>query len=295
MARPTETVRILAAGDEPALEAFLRSRRDTTMFLRGNLGQAGLVDRGERHQGTYAGVFGEGALVGVVAQFWNGMLMAEAARGLGPAADAVLAATGRAVSGFAGVPGQIGALRAHLGLAEDPTRLDSEEVLFGLDLDALRVPAALASGTVRCRRARRDDRAQLEAWSRAYHVETHVGEAGPELDARVASGIASGLALRTIWILEERERPVAMTRFNAATPDCVQVGGVYTPPRLRARGHGRCVVAGSLRDARAQGAERSILFTGPDNHAARAAYRALGYGTLGRYAIVLLREPRVVR
>jgi len=65
----------------------------------------------------------------------------------------------------------------------------------------------------------------------------------------------------------------------------VQVGGVYTPPALRNRGHARAVVAASLLDARGDGATRGILFTPrPD---AVAAYRALGFAAIGRYAIVV--------
>lgn len=66
----------------------------------------------------------------------------------------------------------------------------------------------------------------------------------------------------------------------------VQVGGVYTPPALRSRGYARCAVAGSLLAARAEGAERAILFT--NNPAAVRAYEALGFARIGEYALVLL-------
>jgi predicted GNAT family acetyltransferase len=68
-------------------------------------------------------------------------------------------------------------------------------------------------------------------------------------------------------------------------PDCVQVGGVYTPPELRGRGYARAVVAASLLAARDAGVERSILFTGQDNDFARRAYLALGYEVVGEYGI----------
>jgi predicted GNAT family acetyltransferase len=64
-------------------------------------------------------------------------------------------------------------------------------------------------------------------------------------------------------------------------------GGVYTPPKLRGRGYGRAVVAGSLCDARKQGSRRSVLFTRGTNVAAQRAYRALGYEVLGDFALVL--------
>jgi predicted GNAT family acetyltransferase len=76
-----------------------------------------------------------------------------------------------------------------------------------------------------------------------------------------------------------------MCLHNAVLPDAVQIGGVYTPPELRGRGHARAVVATSLTDARAAGATRAILFTPrPD---AAAAYRAVGFAPVGHYAVVL--------
>ena len=82
-------------------------------------------------------------------------------------------------------------------------------------------------------------------------------------------------------------RRCCYSAFNAALPDCVQVGGVFTPPPLRGRGFGRAVVAGTLLLARERGVERSVLFTGPDNAPAQTAYRALGYRDIGDYGLVL--------
>jgi predicted GNAT family acetyltransferase len=83
--------------------------------------------------------------------------------------------------------------------------------------------------------------------------------------------------------------------FNGRLPDAVQIGGVFTPPDLRARGFARAVVAGALLAARAEGVTRSILFTGRDNAFARRAYQSLGYGIVGNYGIVFLAEPIVRR
>ncbi len=60
---------------------------------------------------------------------------------------------------------------------------------------------------------------------------------------------------------------------------------------LRRRGYGRCVVAASLLDARAQGVEKAILFTGESNLAAQRAYTALGFRHIGDYRLLLLQSP----
>jgi predicted GNAT family acetyltransferase len=89
------------------------------------------------------------------------------------------------------------------------------------------------------------------------------------------------------WVLVDGGHPVSFSTFTARTRGIVQVGGVYTPPELRGRGYARGVVAGSLLDARARGATRSILFTGRKDVAAQRAYTALGYEPVGPFGLVL--------
>jgi predicted GNAT family acetyltransferase len=86
-----------------------------------------------------------------------------------------------------------------------------------------------------------------------------------------------------------------MCAFNAAAGGVVQLGGVYTPPRLRGRGYARSVVAGALVLAQAEGADRAVLFTGEQNAAALKAYRALGFRDVGDYSLLLFKESVVAR
>ncbi|HEY6061485.1 MAG TPA: GNAT family N-acetyltransferase, partial [Gemmatimonadales bacterium] len=80
-------------------------------------------------------------------------------------------------------------------------------------------------------------------------------------------------------------RPVAFSAFNAALPDIVQVGGVWTPPELRNRGYGRAVVAGSLLDARSRGVTRAVLFA--EREDAKRAYVGIGFRVVGEYGLLL--------
>ncbi|HEY2743130.1 MAG TPA: GNAT family N-acetyltransferase, partial [Polyangia bacterium] len=66
---------LLAPGDEAELERFLVAHADSSMFLRGNARAAGLVDRGQRFEGTYVAGREAGAIVAVAACFWNGNVM----------------------------------------------------------------------------------------------------------------------------------------------------------------------------------------------------------------------------
>ena len=289
------TVRILGPGDEDVLQAFLRTRNDTTMFMQSNLAQAGIEDKGERFHVTYAGVFEGEELVGALGHAWNGLLLVEARVGLIDAIDAALRASKRGVKGFSGPLDQVQAARSYLCLDEAEARLDSDEVLYALDLEALRVPPRLADGSVSARRATEADLPVLLPWGRAYNIEAVDASPGPELDAKVRESMGSGLEQRTVWIAFEGDVPVAMTRFNAIMPHAVQIGGVYTPPELRSRGYAGCAVAQSLLDARSEGVERSILFTEEHNTPARRCYYGLGYEPIGAFGIVLLRESHDIR
>jgi predicted GNAT family acetyltransferase len=60
------------------------------------------------------------------------------------------------------------------------------------------------------------------------------------------------------------------------------------PPPLRGKGYARCAVAGSLLDARAQGATRAVLFTQESNAAAIRSYQLLGFDRCGEYGLQLL-------
>ena len=84
--------------------------------------------------------------------------------------------------------------------------------------------------------------------------------------------------------------PVAkqsLAAFNAALPDIVQLGGIYTPPALRGRGYAKAAVAHSLLVARERGASRAVLFT--ENPSAARSYEAVGFRRTGDYSLVLLR------
>jgi ABC-type sugar transport system substrate-binding protein/N-acetylglutamate synthase-like GNAT family acetyltransferase len=114
---------------------------------------------------------------------------------------------------------------------------------------------------------------------------------GPQLWERCRGSVERSLDRGRTWVLEDRGEPVACSSFNTAIKEAVQVGGVWTPPELRRRGYGRAVVAVALLDARREGVEKAILFTGESNFAAQKAYVALGFQHIGDYRLMSLRAP----
>ena len=283
----TMTVRQLAAGDEARLEEFLRSHVDTSMFMRANLRRAGVVDRGELWQATYAALIRDDRVIAAAAHCWNGMVLVQAPEHTDEVVQACVRWSGRAVTGLSGPAEQVRRARAALNLVSAAAALDSDEWLYAIDLSALVVPAALADGTVACRAPRPSERGTLLDWRVAYDIELVGASDTPEARERSATFLDAQIADGNAWVAVHDGTLVSLAAFNAALPDVVQLGGIYTPPALRGRGFAKAAVAASLIAARDRGASRAVLFTGGTS--AARTYEAVGFRRVGEYSLVLLR------
>ncbi|MBN4000563.1 GNAT family N-acetyltransferase [Nostoc sp. LPT] len=287
------TLRTLQPGDEVSLETFLLQHSDTSMFLRSNWPAAGLLDQGARFQGTYIAAYIDETIVAVAAHFWNGMIVVQAPVYLTEVVQAVVAQSGRAISGISGPAAQVEATKSILGLSKRPTQLDEAEILFSLTLCNLQIPQALASAKVQCRLPHPDELELLTQWCAAYSVETLGQRDTPSLTTASRLVIEARQATAMHWVLVAGNTPVSYSAFNASLPDIVQIGGVWTPPALRGKGYAKSVVAGSLLDARSLLVKRAILFTGDNNQAAQAVYRGIGFLPTGeKYGLVLFEETQ---
>ncbi len=287
------TLRTLQPGDEVSLETFLLQYTDTSMFLRSNWRAAGLLDQGARFQGTYIAAYIDEIIVAVAAHFWNGMLVIQAPVYLTEVVQAVVAQSGRAVSGISGPAAQVEATKSILGFSNRPTQLDQPEILFSLALRDLQIPQALASAKVQCRLPHPEELELLGKWCTAYNVEALGKIDTPSLRPACDRIIEARQTTAMHWVLVAGDTPVSYSAFNASLPDIVQIGGVWTPPVLRGKGYAKSVVAGSLLDARSQGVKRAILFTGDNNQAAQAVYRGIGFLPTGeKYGLVLFEETQ---
>lgn len=279
--------RSLTVADQPAVDAFLALHRDSSMFLRFNLRRAGIAYSGAPGSAHYVGAFREGSLVGVAAHGWNGMVLMQAPAHVTQLVRLVVAESGREVKGFSGEMPQVREAQSALGLAGAEAMMDEDEGLYALDLTDLAVPGLLASGEVVCRPPRAAERGILCAWRVSYNIEALGASDTPENRRSAESFLDAQMADGNAWVALAGHELVSLGAFNAALPDIVQLGGIYTPPEYRCRGFGRAVVAASLLAARERGVSRAVLFT--KNPAAARAYEALGFRRIGDYALVLLR------
>lgn len=284
-------IRILEPGDEASLEAFLLPRIETSMFLVGNMRASGLMDNGRAFEGTYAAALQGGEITGVVAHYWNQNLVFQSPADLNLSLwQAAVRASRRPIGGLIGPNAQVATAKQALQINDSMAQMDEVELLYSLNLDDLIVPGGLASSEVTGRRIEPRDVEQVAGWQAGYSIEALGAQDVPELAEKSRRSVERSLKNGRTWVLERHGEPVACSSFNAVIKEAVQVGGVWTPPELRRRGYGRSVVAASLLDARAEGVEKAILFTGEDNVAAQRAYTALGFRHIGDYRILLLRS-----
>jgi GNAT superfamily N-acetyltransferase len=282
-------IRRLGPGDESLLEAFLSAHADSSMFLRGNAREGGLVDRGETCQATYATECSDNVMTGVAAHCWNGMVLMQAGAHAAALARACVGWSGRPITGLAGPAAQVQEAREALNLEHTPADLEGDEGLYSLDLSALVVPAMLATGTVTCRPPHPQERDLLCEWRMAYDIEVLGATDSPAHRARSAAFLDAQIAGGNAWVATAGDALVSLSAFNAVLPDIVQLGGIYTPPELRGRGFAKAAVAASLTVARQRGASRAVLFT--NNPSAVRTYEALGFRRTGDYSLVLLCSP----
>ncbi|QKQ77782.1 GNAT family N-acetyltransferase [Nostoc sp. TCL240-02] len=221
------------------------------------------------------------------------MIIVQAPVYLPEVVQAVVAQSGRGISGISGPAAQVEMTKSILGLSNRPTQLDEAEILFSLALQDLQIPEALTSAKVQCRLPYPEELELLTEWCAAYNVEALGKNHTPSLRLACHSVIEARQDMGMHWVLVAGDTLVSYSAFNASLPDIVQIGGVWTPPALRGKGYAKSVVAGSLLEARSLLVKRAILFTGDNNQAAQAVYRGIGFLPTGeKYGLVLFEETQ---
>jgi len=108
-------------------------------------------------------------------------------------------------------------------------------------------------------------------------------DGGAGYRARVTELVRAGQSLA--WI--ENGRVLFKAEIGAVSRAACQVQGVWVAPELRGRGIGTAGTAAVVEYARAALAPVVSLYVNDFNHAARAAYRRVGFREVGQYASVL--------
>ncbi|MGL4234644.1 GNAT family N-acetyltransferase [Tabrizicola sp.] len=283
-------IRAAVPKDEAVLEAFLLRHVDGAMFPLSNLRDQGLGegDFASAHpHATRFWIDGD-PIGGILALTRGGMLLPMLPNGFDAGAFVPVLAD-MDLTGAVGPAGQVRRLLTGLGLAGRPAVVDRDEPGFALDLASLRIPAADGAKLIP---VGADYRALLVDWRADYH-RTTLGTPEDQVADRAAGDIDNCIANGRHRVLLLNGQPVAMTGFNAALPEIVQIGGVYTPPALRNRGYARLALALHLAEARAKGVARAVLFAASE--AASRAYLSIGFQPSQPVALVLFDGAQRVR
>ena len=267
--------------DVPAIRVFLAKREVRAMFPLSNLARFGLDGDFEYAPRMWIAEAG-GAVTDVLTVSKSGAVMPAMPSGDWQAAR--IALTGRAVSAVIGPAEECRPLIAALGLSDAPATLDRDEPQFALDLADLVIPDG--PGTLHPLGAA--DAEAMICWRVDYEIEA-LGEPPEKAGPSGRDAYETYIALGSHRVLMAGSTPLATTGFNAQTDRMVQIGGVYTPPGLRRRGHARRAVALHLAEARAAGKTAATLFAASAN--AARAYVAVGFKPIGNWTLTLLAEP----
>ncbi len=272
--------------DRANIDIFLGYHAETSMFLRSNLAQHGIGLSAHAHATRYFIWEEEGAVLAVFGLTNEGFVISQApncpAAGYFAFAEAI---KGEAVRGLNGPSSQISRLIVALELAGRRFTINQEEPLMTLDL------AELGALNAETRRPTQEDVPLLTQWFYDFARETRFNT---EKDARFfAPYLALGaVAEGGLRLLLENDEPVAMAGVNAIADNCVQIGGIFVPEKLRGNGLGGQVSHALLQELRDWGAHSAILFA--NNPSALRCYQKLGFSHRAAYRVAMLENAAVI-
>lgn len=268
------------------IDVFLARHNASSMFLRGNLRHHGIGRSDHPHATRMFIEEIDGKIAGIGGLTNNGMLMIQAPDGVETlAVELARVAQRDRLAGIVGASDQVTALSSAMGLDDIPVQMDDAEPLFTLALNGMITPDITG---LHLRAATHSDLPLVADWRYAYVQETMGMAEGAE--TRTYSDNQADMMIETgnYRLLERDGDAVCFTGFNAALPDVVQIGGVFTPPQLRSNGLARTAVAMHLAEAQTDGVTDAVLFA--SGEPAARAYRGIGFQQVGHFTIKIFKQ-----
>jgi hypothetical protein len=127
----------------------------------------------------------------------------------------------------------------------------------------------------RFRAAQEGDRTTLIDFYNGFVKDTG-GLAGPGGQTWVESHLAQDRDTG-VWLWEDEGRAVSMAAYSGPTPHGIRIGGVYTPPEVRARGYASACVAALTKLLLEGGRRFCFLYTDLSNPTSNSIYQRVGY------------------
>ena len=263
--------------DIPEIIEFLSPLAAQSMFPLANLRNHGL-NKQHRHSPNFWLTRRDGKVTDILTITQGGLVLPQCPSMEWNDLHETLAK--RDLTGIIGPADQSRSFLSTFGLDLAPKSLDQDEPQYELILEDLLIP----DGSSDIFPLATADKEEMIRWRYEYELETL--NMRPE-DARPTAerDYDSYCSAKSHVVLREGAAAVCTTGFNARLPDIVQIGGVYTPPNFRRRGHARRAVALHLQQAKFEGVKRATLFSA--NEYAARAYQAIGFTYVGEWTLCL--------
>jgi predicted GNAT family acetyltransferase len=269
--------------------AFLRDRRETSLYLLSNLAEYGPVLTEHLNSGNFKVVVDGDRVVAVFVLTRRGNLVAQCDEA-DAIANLILDACETepiALQGFVSRWAVADPLhRAHQ--ARHPrfdTTFHARDILFRRPVESGRAPADPAVRPLQA--------GDFEAWDplqRAFLEQEGIPVQGTMAQRRTL--FEAQTARGHWWGYVADGKLVSTVALNACIEGVGQVGGVYTPPEHRRRGYSRAVMQRLFADAAGPlGLHTLILFTGEGNVEAQRMYEQLGFERIGHFGLIFGQTP----
>jgi len=271
------------------------SHHSSSMLMKINIKNVGLEGEGV-HSGKYFGYIDSiGALQGIVAFYWNGIMMSQCPREshLNEIIFSIVSNSGEPFSlkGIFGPTLEVFHAKRALNLSVKDFSMDSIEALFELNLTDLKKPGQFNTSTMHIEHVSKVENIIITSWIRAYCIEALKSIENDGFEAEVKEKVDGLYDSEHCYVLKVNDSPVSLCGFNAALPDVNQVGPVWTPVEFRGRGYAQSAIYLNLERVRNQELKKSVLFTDDSNSAAIGCYKSLGFVEVGKYHVCFTKTP----
>lgn len=283
------SVRLAVREDASRLEGFLLQHAEGSMFPLGNLRQHGAVPTDHFRSMEFRIAEKNGSITGTIGISKEGFVFPQV-----PELDSELlqfvkrSIAGRPLQGVLGPQKLAHRVLTDLGLEKAPVLHAGDEPQYGLDLSDLIVPATRELQLIGIS----DRHRELVTEWRGHFLQEVIGQEQQEAQSKAVKDVDGFVAMDTHRVLLRSGVPVALTGFNSALPEIVQVGAVFTPPDLRRQGLARTAVAMHLAEAHRCGVKRAVLSAASPN--AARSYEAIGFKRIGDFSMIIFDGPQQV-
>lgn len=260
-------IRKLFATDTPELLAVLRGDPRNNLFLIGNLLTMGIREPDLEYWGCDA----QGRLAGVLMRYRANWALYDA----GDADFAAMAAVvDRHPAGARAITGEYGLVSRLWEHIRNYEASEDHRSHFAVMQAMSEAPHA--------QQARRATEPDLPGLAALY------AEAGEM--SRDEVSLRRVLTHGRIFVAEDGGRIVSAALTNAETPEMAMIGGVFTLPAWRNRGHATACMRALCRDLLRQRLQPCLFY---DNPRAGSVYRRLGFQEVGTWRLLRLRRKHM--